>query len=247
MISIDFVIPAFHSKDLLECAISSFERFSGGFNFRYIVVENSSDDSYKEFAESLGNVLWVQNNTKHIGSEANAIAIDVGSKFVDTEFAFICHVDTMACHSGWMDFIYNKAVQNGYSMVGFREDAQRVNAIHQAGILIRSDVLKSVSSFPVYDGGKMVMDVGDSFTVYCRDNGLKYFCCDNTFNNKELVDKVDVFNGILIDRAVDDDCNVIFMHLGRGIVKLHGGYNKPNRIGYMAWLDYGKTLTGRDI
>ncbi len=100
--NIDIIIPSFHSKDLTTLAILTFEKFSDGYNFRYIVVENSNDTSYKGFMLNLTgkkNVCWVQNPTELINSEANATALEEGLKYVLTERVFMCHNDVVATNS----------------------------------------------------------------------------------------------------------------------------------------------------
>ena len=53
--NIDIIIPSYKSKDLTSLAIRSFEKNKGDFNFRYIVVENAGDESYKDDIVSLND------------------------------------------------------------------------------------------------------------------------------------------------------------------------------------------------
>ena len=68
---------------------------------KYIVVENSSDSSYKSKILSLNsNIKWIQNEKATSilvggnGSDANASGIEAGLELVTTEYVFICHCDT---------------------------------------------------------------------------------------------------------------------------------------------------------
>ena len=50
---IDIIIPSYKSKEITTLAIKSFEKNKGDFDFRYIVIENAGDESYKEDIVSL--------------------------------------------------------------------------------------------------------------------------------------------------------------------------------------------------
>ena len=86
------------------------------------------------------------------------------------------------------------------------------------------------------------MDVGDTYTKHCRENGLNCFCCRNVENNninpKELKEP---FQNFQVDRAVNDHGEVIYMHLGRGIAKQDGNYYKKNRIFVPDWKAFIET------
>ena len=110
---IDFILPSFHSETLTTLAIKSFEKFKGDFDFRYIVVENSDDVSYKENVLALSeNVIWIQNPTTLINSEANASGLEVGLEYVTGDYVFFCHNDVVACHPEWMNFLFSKLNEN---------------------------------------------------------------------------------------------------------------------------------------
>ena len=83
------------------------------------------------------------------------------------------------------------------------------------------------------------MDVGDTYTKYCRDNNLPYFCFPNTFNKNNLADNLEEkFRLFHVDRSLDHEGNVMFMHLGRGIEKTHNAYSKPNRVYLPEWYEF---------
>ena len=245
MTTIDFIIPSFNTPELTYAAISSFEKFKKTHNFRYIIVENSNSEAGRDkLLRDFSNLVWIQNPTNLRGSDAVAIAFERGMEIVEAKYVFMCHNDVMACSESWMDYFISK-IEDGCSLVGAMQDAGRIKAVRQSGLLVESEIARSVSLYPVHNNdGVQILDVGDSLTKFCRDNSLNYFVCNNTFNSPELVDliKEEKYKNMHIDRAFDNDGNVIFMHLGRGTRKHSGNYFKPERPGcgprvtYSQWL-----------
>lgn len=239
--NIDFIIPSYHTKNLTSLCIRSFEKYKGSFNFRYIVVENSDDTSYKEHVLSLAdNIQWVQNPTQLTHSAANAIAIEVALPYVQSEYVFICHNDVVACHKDWLDYLVRSIKETESVAASYVIDNARINALHSSGILVKTDIVQAVSVFPVYENGKQILDVTDSITQYCRDNNLQYFYCRNTHNNEKYEQLCsEPYRSLpYIDRALDSDNNVIFLHLGRGHEKAQGTYAKANRLMLDDWFKF---------
>jgi len=239
-IQIDFIIPSYKSSVLTPCCVESFERNKAKYDFRYIIIENAADESYKQNILNISeNVLWINNlskntvvNNKH--AWANAEAIEIGLKHATAKYVFICHNDVAATNPTWMDSIYNK-IQEGYEMVGTRFDnpeSQRIGAIHASGMLINTGLaLKTPSVYPEWDEEtrSWKLDVGDAFTRYFRQNDLKYFCFRNTHNRNVDFELSSPYNQVTFDRVVDDDNNVIYMHLGRGSLKENFGHTKRGK------------------
>jgi hypothetical protein len=240
---LDFIIPSYHSRELTALCLMSFEKYKGEHDFNYIVVENSTDDSYKDDILSISeNIRWVQNPTTLKNSEANAIAIEKGLPYVQSDYVFICHNDVVACRENWLDFLLEQ-LDSETPAAGYVLDNSRIKALHISAILVKTDVAKSVNMMPVYDRGTQILDVGDSITQYCRDNNLKYFSCNNTHNDKSLLEvcKEPYKSLQFVDRAFDFDNNVIFLHLGRGAPKTLGSYWKSNRMTLKEWIIFVKT------
>ena len=240
---IDIIIPTFKSKDITLLALKSFLKFNDYFNFKYIVVENSNDESYKNDVLSLSDdITWIQNPISEVGSFANANGLHKGLDSSSGDFVFLCHNDVMAVNNDWMKFLFDKIDKGGYSVVGFRRDPGRINAIHASGILAERKLSKSLSLYPVGNGS--YMDVTDSLTKYCVDNGLNHYSCRNTFKLTSLESDLKYPFGDLqnIDRAVSDDGVVLYLHMGRGTPKTHKTYQKPNRIGVKEWIELGGSL-----
>lgn len=237
MTNIDFIIPSFHSKILTSLCINSFEKYKGSFNFRYIVVENSDNVSYKnDILKISNNVMWIQNPTNHRNSEANASAIVEGLKYVKSEYVFICHNDVVACRSDWMEFLFSK-LNEVRPLVGTVMDNIRINAVHISGLLTYTEIAKKVDMFPIYKNGKQMVDVGDLLTDYCRNNNLEFYCCQNTHNDLELekICKYPYDELLHVDRAFNEEGEILFLHLGRGAPKTLGTYSKNNRVKLDDW------------
>ena len=68
-------------------------------------------------------------------------------------------------------------------------------------------------------------DVGDRVTVALREAGYGVFACRNTLWDAELVHAIPPSSPLRllnVDRSIDDEGHVIFLHLGRGIRKSFG-------------------------
>jgi len=238
---IDVITPAFHSKDFIRLMIQSFEKFKpNDINIRYIVVENSDDTSYKEQTLNLSpSVIWVNNPTHLRNSAANAIGVEVGLKVSTSEYVFISHCDTLITSNVFIPLMIKK-VEEGNLLVGTGVDGMRINAIHQSGMLVKSELARSVSLYPVLNHqGEMTHDVCDLITQRCIDENIKKTCFRNTLNDEALIDELaEPFKSFHVDRCLDSDGNVMFMHLGRGIPKQFNTYHKPNRVYFPQWVKF---------
>jgi len=237
---IDIIIPSYKSKEITTLAIKSFEKNKGDFDFRYIVIENAGDESYKEDIVSLNkNVHWITNKCEHryLSSFTNGEAVQKGLEVVESEYVFVCHNDVVATSPDWMSFLYSK-IEEGCVIAGTVLDNVRIKAVHISGMLIKSEIAKSVEFDPINDDyGNQIMDVGDNWTQYCKDNDLKYYCCNNT-HNENVGEIPEPYTNFHSDRAVDDDGNVIFLHLGRGTRKTLGEYSQPGKTLHVDWVEF---------
>ena len=237
---VTIIVPSFKSEVLTYICVNSFEKFkTDDLTIKYIVVENSKQDYYRKNIEKISpNVIWINNNTKLIGSEANAEALVVGLGVIDTEFCFLCHCDTCVTSSLFYDEMFKK-VEDDYKMIGTGTDNTRIKACHISGVFVETKIAKTVNMFPIYEDNKMIMDVGDDITKYCRDHKVKHCCLENTFNSfneKKLTN--DKYKGFRVNRSVNDNGEVLFMHLGRGIPKSQGTYHKEGRVYLEGWIDF---------
>ena len=249
MKSLSVIIPSFKSEKLVEILIRSFEKFKPeNIEIKYIVVENSDEESYRDRILKFPNVKWIQNkeatNIFQVGngSDANASGVEKGLAEVYTDYVFICHCDTCVTSQSFFEEM-SKKVNEGYKLVGTSVDPGRIGAIHISGLLAETSLAKSVSYFPERESGKIIHDVGDLLTKKCREEDISYFQFRNTFNEPSLVELLpEPLKGFHVDRCLDGNNNVMFMHLGRGIEKQFGKYYKPNRIYFPQWVEFCENI-----
>ena len=247
------IIPTYHTPHLCEMCIRSFERFKPeGFNVRYIVVENSNETAHKEkiLALAPGKIRWFNNEDgenipmgSSVGSNANASAIEVAKVHVQTPETFIVHDDVIVTSEKFFTS-FKRKMMDGNAFVAVRQEWTRINAAHMSGLMVNTRLLQNVSVWPNYDiNGQMIIDVCDSITVVSRENNWPHHIYKNTISNAEIRDKIKApYDKWHVDRCIDDDGDVIFMHLGRGVQKAHGTYFKAGRITHNEWLEIAKEV-----
>ena len=243
--NVSIIIPSFYSDKLTSICIKSFEKFKPpSLKINYIVVENSSDISYKEHIVSLANnIQWINNETQLRYSEANGEAVEIGLKSISTEYVFLVHCDVCVTHKNFFTELFQK-IYDGNKLVGTSLDPIRLKATHISGVLVETTIAKSVSFSPLYMSGKQIADSGDALTIKCRAENIPHYCFENTFNSPDLInnltEKFKPLNGV--SRTIDKDNNVIFMHLGRGIEKTQGLYKEKNKVLFADWVDFCENI-----
>ncbi len=73
------------------------------------------------------------------------------------------------------------------------------------------------------------LDVGDRVTVKLREAGYEIFACPNTVWEPGLAERIPIsspFRELHVDRSFDDEGNLIFLHLGRGVRRSLGEHRK---------------------
>lgn len=161
------------------------------------------------------------------GSYANAIGLEILFQLIDADTTLVMplHMDTMPSHVDWLPFLSTKITSKEAGSVaaaGVRFDHGRVpeGVLHVLGYMVDYQLFRQLqlNVLPALP----VLDVGDSVTVALRQAGYAVFACRNTFNNAEveaLIAPDSPFKELLVDRALDDEGNVIFLHQGRGVRK----------------------------
>ena len=238
MKSLTILIPSYKTPEYIKLIICSALSFKPDWlDVKFIVVENS-DLNYEDFLlEHTGNLVFLNNPTKAILSEANSAGIEMGKSHVDTDYTFVCHSDTCITSSTFFTDFFDK-VDEGFDLVGTYVDQhpERIKALHVSGLMIKSSLLREINSSPQGSGiGRL--DVGDAYTKYFRDNNKKYFSFRNTHEKPSLFAKTnEPFRSWGRDcgvcRCMGETGDVIFLHLGRGTPKHQKTYQKSGKKTY---------------
>ena len=176
---------------------------------------------------------------KNWGSYANAIGLEIGIRIIDpasTRVMFM-HMDTCPCYRGWLSFLGSK-ISGPVRAAGVRLDKTRTpeGVLHVLGYMVDFQLFKELdlNLFP----NLPQQDVGDNVTLKLREAGYDIFFCRNTLWAPELDDNISPdspLKGVKVDRAFDDDWNIIFLHLGRGVRRSTGEHKTGTSLD--KWLD----------
>lgn len=178
------------------------------------------------------------------GSYANAIGLELAVRLIDPQSHYLMtlHMDTMPCREGWLSYLLSK-FDDGIGAVGVRMGKKRVpeGVLHILGCLVDFQLFRKFNMDfmphpPRYD-------VGDRITVALREAGYDVFACRNTFTEPHLIEIIpssSPLRHLRMDRYFDDDDNVFFLNLGRGISKSTGRYPHPNKTMPEEWVDFAE-------
>ena len=236
---------------LLDACLDSIGRFTPEPHEVWVIDNNSPEANLGRLTERPGiNVAF--NRTEPLppearaqdasfnydqlnwGSYANAIGLELAARLMDpqTRFFMSMHMDTLLCRSGWLAFLNGKLV-NGIAAAGVRMDRTRTpeGVLHVLGYMVDFNVFRNLNlnffpQLPEYD-------VGDLVTVRLRGSGYDVFACPNTVWEPDLMQGIpdsSPLKTLHVDRAFDDDGNVIFLHLGRGIRRSTGEHRKGTSV-----------------
>lgn len=189
---------------------------------------------------SLGDWLRLKDITPHAASYANGVALELGASVIDpgTEIMVTLHQDTMACHPRWLQYLLGKFDASCRS-AGVRLDTLRVPALHILGMAFDFQLFKALGLSFRHDLPRH--DVGDGISLGFTRAGYQLGACRNTYAEPRLIEQLmDArFKLLRADRALDDEGNVIFMHLGRGTLKSMGK-GLPGKTTVEEWLTFGR-------
>lgn len=172
--------------------------------------------------------FWRKSTQQERGSYANAIGLEIGRRLIDqeTQYLMTMHMDTMPCHPDWLAYLQSK-LSRRIKAAGVRMDHARTaqGVLHVLGYLVDFQCFKRLNldflpQLPKYD-------VGDRVSIELRKAGYEVFACRNTLWQPDLIEALpQPFRGLPVDRSLDEDGNVIFLHLGRGVRKASGDFVK---------------------
>ena len=244
------LVVTFHTKELIENMIRSFERFKPkGLEITYVIVENSSDTSYKDSTKSLvDNIVWINHDKGelHQNSYGHGLAFEIGKRECHEEWTFVCHSDTCVTDTLFFTEFFDK-IEQGFDLIGVCYDAHpdRVKAVHSSGYFVRTHTLNSTTMLPTLPA----YDTTDYVTKYCRDNNFKIHVFKNTYNDRNLTELInEPFKSwgpdCGVDRCLSTDSKVIFMHLGRGTAKQQNAYYQQGKMLHGEWLRRCEIILG---
>jgi hypothetical protein len=157
-------------------------------------------------------------------------------------FFMTLHMDVMFTNQETINKLRQKLLNKEYIACGVRDQMNLGNEykiLHPLGCMWNYNLFKDLNlnfmpKFPKFDVGEKA--VADSL-----DKNLKIFGYENSRNNKFLFDKIDNKYKSLksVDICVDENYNVIFLHLGRGILKSSNKYKK-NTFTTIDWINWYK-------
>ena len=241
--------PNRQAREILEVCIRAVRRHTPEAHELWVVDNNSPDEQTDWLCDQDG-INLVLNRTSPLApgcrgfgpfrkkraprqgsaSYANAAALEIALRLIapETRYVMTLHMDTMPCCRGWLSFLRSK-IRNGVAAAGVRMDTARTpeGVLHVLGLMVDYRLFRQLGldffpRLPRYD-------VGDRVTVALREAGHGVYACRNTLHDKALAGAMPAespFRDFDVDRAVDDDGRVIFLHLGRGTSKALGTHVK---------------------
>jgi hypothetical protein len=164
-----------------------------------------------------------KHHQQYWGSYANAIGLEIVAKLLDENVKYLItlHMDTSPCNNNWLSYLLNKVIE-GHAAAGMRMDNFRVadGSVHISGLLLDYQIFQKLhlNFFP----NLPAIDVGDSISINLKKAGFSIFSAKNTYTQPQLVEQIPIsspFRNFMVDRSFDDEGNIIFIHLGRGLNK----------------------------
>jgi len=246
------------SPEMTKNAIQSFRKHSS-VPIEIYLVDNFSPEDVVDELKKIEDINLILNRGEfksilngYPDSVLNGVGVDIASRFVNTKYMFVCHNDVLAYSDGWLSYLISK-MSDTVKGAAFLRDNTRINAMHVSGYMIDMEVYTSENRnwYPSFDKDRnMIWDVGDHCTQFLRDGGYEMFICPNTHNDPDLLEKIEDKlidrHEIFADKAISDNGDILYLHLGRGITKFAGMYNKPGRTGYHKWIEFGNEALSSD-
>jgi hypothetical protein len=237
------------ASDLLRLCISSVRRFTPEPHELWVVDNNSPTESLPWLKE-WPDINLVLNRTEPLppegrgdpeevlasghqanwGSYANAVGLELAVRLMDpaTRFLMSLHMDALPCRTGWLSYLQSK-LNGKVGAAGVRLDRTRTpeGVLHVLGYMVDYQLFQMLhlDFFPELP----LLDVGDRVTVKLREAGYEVFSCPNTVWEPELALRIpssSPFRELHVDRAFDDEGNLIFLHLGRGVRRSLGEHRR---------------------
>jgi hypothetical protein len=249
--------------DLLAVCLRCVERFTPEPHELW-VVDNNSPRENLDWLLKVPNVNLVLNHTEPLpvegrsleteagavsvqrnwGSYANAVGLELAARLVnqDSFYFMSMHMDALPCQSGWLSFLLSK-LGPVVKAAGVRMDKVRTpgGVLHVLGYVVDFQLFRKLGLdfFPELPH----LDVGDKVTVKLRQAGYQVFACPSTLWDPDLVlgiPRHSPLRDLHADRSYDEDGNVIFLHLGRGLRKSDGDHRKGTTV--EEWIRFAREV-----
>lgn len=239
--------------ELLQACVGSIERFTPEPHEVWVIDNNSPRENLEWLVQHPG-INIALNRTEPLppearlpdadekgspkqrnwGSYANAVGLELAVRLVDplSRYFMPMHMDVMPCREGWLSFLLSKLGPK-IRAAGVRMDKTRTleGVLHVLGFVVDFEVFRALGLdfFPELPQ----CDVGDRVTIELRQAGYGVFACANTMWEPDLVERIprtSKLRCLHVDRALDDNGNPIFLHLGRGLRKSDGEHRKGTTV-----------------
>lgn len=246
---VDILMPAYQDRIMAQLAALSFFKFETNLKIKIIFIDPSGKTEPFDVGSYQNRISFLSIPDKEFQftdkcgkmSHSNAYALECGAKFCDAPYVFVCHNDVVAYRKNWLFYLVEK--MKNYKLAAFLRDNIRIRAAHVSGFLYDriffSD--KNVSFWPK---SKPVMDVGDEYSHYLQKNKMDYFVCRCSHNDPDLLKQIVIkhpeLKSVSGDKCIDEHGNVMYIHVGRGTVKMMGHYKKKNKTNYKEWIRFVK-------
>jgi hypothetical protein len=258
-------LPNQTAVQILRVCIATIQKFTA-IPYELWVIDNHSPPEYARFLATIPDINVVYNHRtptpvhkqswqrrlyervkrlnrpRRWGSYANGVALEIAARLIDPQSLYFMtlHMDVMPCRRHWLSFLLGK-LKSGLAAAGVRMDTRRTpeGVLHVLGCLIDFQLfmelnLSFMPELPQYD-------VGDKTTVELRRHGHEVYACRNTIWDAGLIEQISMdspFRHFNVDRALDDQGRVIFLHLGRGIRKSSEEYGSG--MSAQEWLNFAE-------
>jgi len=238
-------LPVKETIKLIKISISTIKKYTTIPYELWVIDNNSPIKNLKWLLRQKGINLVLNRKTpkppddKFRESYSNGIALEIARQLVDpeTKYFMTLHQDIAVCNNSWLEFLLSK-FNDKTKAVGVRLDRKRVTdgVLHVLGYIVDLQIiLKNKLSFiphlPEYD-------VGDKLIVDLKNMGYEIHASPNTLWEPELVEKIDnnsPLKTLKADRSFNDEGNIFFLHLGRGVLKSQKDSNYFNKTIIEVW------------
>jgi len=233
------------TRKILAICLKSIQAYTPE-EYELWVVDNNSPMTSVNWLYKFPDINVVFNRSRHIqmASYNNGVGLELASYIINnkTQYIMTLHQDTMVCKNGWLSIMLSK-MDNRIKAVGVRMDTARVpeGTLHILGCLIDFQILKKLNlSFlphlPNYDTGDLAIS---GF----RKAGFDIFAFPNTLHDLSLIQLIpnnSPLKRLRVDRTFDENNQVFFLHLGRGVVKTEKRGDFKGKTLPREWIKFGE-------